>query len=95
MRYDHPMIGAQSVAFDFGNVDFQRDIAPARTFVLYEEVAGLISRRLAQGGSLSNTVVVWQDHFSCDLRFPDELARHKAQMLLEISRCLEANFAPT
>jgi UDP-3-O-acyl N-acetylglucosamine deacetylase len=77
MRYDHPMIGAQSFEFTFDEEGFREKIAPARTFVLYEEVAQLISQRLAQGGSLSNTIVVWQDHLSCDLRFPDELARHK------------------
>jgi UDP-3-O-acyl N-acetylglucosamine deacetylase len=78
MRYDHPMIGAQTFAFDFDEEHFRKEIAPARTFVLYEEVAHLISQRLAQGGSLENTIVVWQDHLSCDLRFPDELVRHKA-----------------
>lgn len=78
MRYDHPMIGAQAFTFTFGEEDFRKEIAPARTFVLYEEVEHLISQRLAQGGSLDNTIVVWQDHLSCDLRFPDELVRHKA-----------------
>lgn len=77
MRYAHPMIGARTVSFVFDEEEFRRAIAPARTFVLYEEVAELLARRLAQGGSLENTVVIWQDHLSCDLRFPDEFARHK------------------
>lgn len=77
MRYAHPMIGAQSFTFAFEQEAFQKDIAPARTFVLYEEVASLISQRLAQGGNLSNTIVVWQERLSCDLRYPDEFARHK------------------
>ncbi|MDO8683860.1 MAG: UDP-3-O-acyl-N-acetylglucosamine deacetylase [Armatimonadota bacterium] len=78
MRYDHPMIGSQTIDFVFEESLFQREIAPARTFVLYEEVASLLTQRLAQGGSISNTIVVWQDHFSCELGFPDELVRHKA-----------------
>ena len=78
MRYDHPMIGAQAFTFTFHEEDFRKEIAPARTFVIYEEVEQLISQRLARGGSLENTIVVWQDHLSCDLRFPDELVRHKA-----------------
>jgi UDP-3-O-[3-hydroxymyristoyl] N-acetylglucosamine deacetylase len=77
MRYDHPMIGAQSFCFSFDESGFRVEIAPARTFVLYEEVEHLISRQLARGGSLSNTIVVCQDRMSCDLRFADELVRHK------------------
>ena len=77
MQYAHPMIGVQSVAFALKGDAFQKEIAPARTFVLYEEVAGLISQRLAQGGNLYNTIVIWQDRLSCELRYPDEFARHK------------------
>ena len=77
LDYDHPMIGAQTVVFTFDEGAFQDEIAPARTFVLYEEVAGLLADRLAQGGSPSNTVVVWRDHLSSALRFSDEFARHK------------------
>lgn len=82
LNYDHPMIGRQCVEFSLGEVDFAAEIAPARTFVLYEEVAALLNQRLAQGGNADNTIVIWQDHFSCPLRFPDELARHKALDLI-------------
>jgi len=77
LKYDHPMIGAQTATFEFDEGAFRDEIAPARTFVLYEEVADLLADRLAQGGSLSNTIVVWRDHLSSDLRFSDEFARHK------------------
>jgi UDP-3-O-[3-hydroxymyristoyl] N-acetylglucosamine deacetylase len=45
--------------------------------VLYEEVAGLLDRELARGGSLENVIVIWRDRMSSPLRFPDELVRHK------------------
>lgn len=77
MRYEHPLIGAQSATFVITESSFSRQIAPARTFVVYEELAGLASQKLAQGGSLANAIVVWHDRLSSDLRFPDELARHK------------------
>ncbi|MBI2844123.1 MAG: UDP-3-O-[3-hydroxymyristoyl] N-acetylglucosamine deacetylase [Armatimonadetes bacterium] len=82
LRYEHPLIGAQTSSFVFSESGFRRDIAPARTFVVYEEIAGLVSQRLAQGGSLANAIVVWQDRLSSDLRFPDELARHKVLDLI-------------
>lgn len=77
MRYEHPLIGSQSVTFVLHEKRFAEDIAPARTFVLYEELPGLKSQELAKGGSIANAIVVWQDRMSSDLRFQDELARHK------------------
>jgi len=82
MRYEHPMIGSQFVRFVLHEKRFARDIAPARTFVLYEELPELKSQQLARGGSLTNAIVVWRDRMSSDLRFRDELARHKVLDLL-------------
>ncbi|MCX8053568.1 MAG: UDP-3-O-acyl-N-acetylglucosamine deacetylase [Armatimonadetes bacterium] len=82
MNYNHPLIGAQSATYEFSEDDFGREIAPARTFVLYEEVAGLLDNDLARGGSLDNAIVVWQDRMSSRLRFPDELVRHKVMDLV-------------
>lgn len=77
LKYDHPIIGRQSSSFEIDADSFKNDIAPARTFVMYEEIAGLIDQHLARGGSLDNAIVVWQDRTSSVLRFEDELARHK------------------
>jgi len=77
MRYEHPLIGAQTATFVISESSFRRQIAPARTFVVYEELAGLAAQQLARGGSLANAIVVWRDGLSSDLRFPDELPRHK------------------
>lgn len=58
---------------------FKKEIAPCRTFALYDEVALLMDRGLIKGGSLENAVVIKDDVvFSKEgLRFPDEMARHK------------------
>jgi UDP-3-O-acyl N-acetylglucosamine deacetylase len=88
MRYDHPMIGTQSATFVMRDGNFLEEIAPARTFVLYEELPGLISRQLAKGGDLSNAIVVWQNSVSTALRFPDELVRHKVLDLVGDLRLL-------
>jgi UDP-3-O-[3-hydroxymyristoyl] N-acetylglucosamine deacetylase len=77
LDYDHPMIGSQTSNYVLNEHDFGSKIAPARTFVLYEEVEELLDRELARGGSLDNVIVVWRDRMSSPLRFPDELVRHK------------------
>jgi UDP-3-O-acyl-N-acetylglucosamine deacetylase len=61
---------------------FAQDLAPARTFCFEEEIAALLELGLGGGGSLENTVVVAESGTSTPLRYPDELARHKALDLL-------------
>src|SRR5437660_3369718 len=58
---------------------FEREIAPARTFVYYEEVQPLMDKNLIKGGSLENAIVVRGDAVLSKepLRFADEFARHK------------------
>jgi UDP-3-O-[3-hydroxymyristoyl] N-acetylglucosamine deacetylase/3-hydroxyacyl-[acyl-carrier-protein] dehydratase len=58
---------------------FEREIAPARTFVYYEDVQPLMEKNLIKGGSLENAVVVRGDAVLSKepLRFPDEFVRHK------------------
>ncbi len=61
---------------------FLRDLAPARTFCLEEWIRTIRSVGLGGGGSIENTVVISDASTSTPLRFPDELARHKALDLL-------------
>lgn len=82
LHYDHPMIGAQSLTYLLEESDYGNQIAPARTFVLYEEVAALLDKELAKGGSIDNVIVIWQDRMSSELRFKDELVRHKIMDLV-------------
>jgi UDP-3-O-[3-hydroxymyristoyl] N-acetylglucosamine deacetylase/3-hydroxyacyl-[acyl-carrier-protein] dehydratase len=58
---------------------FEREIAPARTFVYYEDVAPLMDKNLIKGGSLENAIVVRGESVLSKepLRFGDEFARHK------------------
>src|SRR6266436_9536317 len=58
---------------------FEREIAPARTFVYYEDVQSLMERNLIKGGSLENAIVVRGEAVLSKepLRFPDEFVRHK------------------
>ncbi len=58
---------------------FEREIAPARTFVYYEDVEPLMDKNLIKGGSLENAIVVRGEAVLSKepLRFPDEFVRHK------------------
>ncbi|MGH7936082.1 MAG: bifunctional UDP-3-O-[3-hydroxymyristoyl] N-acetylglucosamine deacetylase/3-hydroxyacyl-ACP dehydratase [Chthoniobacterales bacterium] len=58
---------------------YEREIAPARTFVYYEDVEPLMEKNLIKGGSLENAIVVRGDSVLSKepLRFPDEFVRHK------------------
>ena len=61
---------------------FLREIAPNRTFAFRAEVDALMAQGLARGGSLDNAVVVDTDGYLGELRFPDEIVRHKALDLI-------------
>lgn len=58
---------------------FAKDIAPARTFVFYEDVKPLMDKGLIKGGSLENALVVRGEQVLSKeaLRFKDEFVRHK------------------
>ena len=58
---------------------FEKEIAPARTFVFYEDVKPLIDKGLIKGGSLESAIVIRGDSILSKepLRFPEEFARHK------------------
>jgi len=56
-----------------------REIAPARTFVHYEDVKHLMEKGLIKGGSLENALVIRGESVLSrePLRFADEFVRHK------------------
>jgi UDP-3-O-[3-hydroxymyristoyl] N-acetylglucosamine deacetylase / 3-hydroxyacyl-[acyl-carrier-protein] dehydratase len=58
---------------------YAREIAPARTFVHYEDIKPLLDKGLIKGGSLENAVVIRDESIMSKepLRFPEEFARHK------------------
>ncbi|MEI8294249.1 MAG: bifunctional UDP-3-O-[3-hydroxymyristoyl] N-acetylglucosamine deacetylase/3-hydroxyacyl-ACP dehydratase [bacterium] len=58
---------------------YEKEIAPARTFVFYEDVKPLMDKGLIKGGSLENAIVARGDSVLSKepLRFADEFVRHK------------------
>lgn len=75
---------AESVTAQYHSVrvdqeTFRKEIAPCRTFSLYQEISYLIDRGLIKGGSLDNAIVIMDDVILSKegLRFENEMARHK------------------
>lgn len=77
MDYAHPQVGADIFQFTWGEDDYAKEIAPARTFGFKEEIDYLAKNDLAKGAALHNAIVIAPEGFSTPLRFPDELVRHK------------------
>jgi UDP-3-O-[3-hydroxymyristoyl] N-acetylglucosamine deacetylase len=77
--YDNPHIGTQNLAFELNPDYFEREIAPARTYGLMNDVDAMFAKGLAQGGSFENAVIIADDGVlnPNGLRFPDECVRHK------------------
>jgi len=68
-RYTFVLDGAQS---------FRTQIAPARTFGFVEEIRALERAGLGKGGQLGNFILIGESGLvNTELRFPEELARHK------------------
>jgi UDP-3-O-[3-hydroxymyristoyl] N-acetylglucosamine deacetylase len=72
-------VGPQTYCFELSDAEsFKREIAPARTFGFVEEIRALEAAGLGQGGQLGNFILIGETGIvNTELRFPEELARHK------------------
>ena len=80
LHYPHSSaIGTQYYSFVLSSEGFKKEIAPCRTFSIYEEIAPMIEKGLVKGGSLTNAVIIKENKVlnAEGLRFPDEMVRHK------------------
>lgn len=76
--YPEP-VGSQTYVFELTGAEaFKTEIAPARTFGFVEEIRALEAAGLGQGGQLGNFILIGESGIvNTELRFPEELARHK------------------
>lgn len=76
---DVPFIGTQFYSFPLDPEGFKREIAPCRTFSIYEEIAPLIEKGGIKGGSIDTAVVIKEGKLlnPDGLRFSNEMTRHK------------------
>jgi UDP-3-O-[3-hydroxymyristoyl] N-acetylglucosamine deacetylase len=74
---DHQITGTQYYHFVLTEDNFLREIAPARTIAFRKEIEFLRSQGLAQSNNLNCVVVVGERGYENELRYPDEIVRHK------------------
>ena len=83
IAFDHVAIGTQYASFTITPETFTNEISSARTFCFLREVKMLQEQGLIRGGTLENAVVVGDESIlNDDLRYPDEMVRHKMLDLL-------------
>ena len=83
LDYNHPVLKSQYFSRIVDQNTFEKEIAPCRTFCLYEEAQSLKKMGLGKGANYENTLVVDEHGVKENrLRFPDEFARHKVLDLM-------------
>ena len=75
--HKHPLVARQEFTLEFSTENYIEQIARARTFGFEEELAFLKAHGLAKGGSLENAVIIGKEKFLNELRYADEMVRHK------------------
>jgi UDP-3-O-acyl N-acetylglucosamine deacetylase len=83
MRYPEP-VGEQEHFYTYqGPEYFKAEIAPARTFGFLRDIEKLQTMGLAGGGKLNNCIIIGDEKIiNTDLRYANELARHKVLDIL-------------
>ncbi len=76
-EHKHPLVGKQEYTVALNTENYLQQIAAARTFGFEEELAFLKAHGLAKGGSLENAIVIGKEKYLNELRYADELVRHK------------------
>ena len=83
LSYRHEDLRDQFLSLPILPEIFEREIAPARTFVLKEEAQLLLAHGLGKGANFENTLVFERNlPIENSLRFGDEACRHKMMDLL-------------
>lgn len=73
----HPALGTQYFDIDLTEESFLKEIAAARTVGFMSEIKQLQQMGLGLGGSIDNVVIFDEDKILSEVRFSDELIRHK------------------
>ncbi|MCE2393023.1 UDP-3-O-[3-hydroxymyristoyl] N-acetylglucosamine deacetylase [Candidatus Poribacteria bacterium] len=76
--YDHPKLPTQVATLAIDPETYVSEIAPARSFCFADEIELLRSQGIGKGASYDNVLVIEDDgSTSSELRFPNEVVRHK------------------
>ncbi len=93
-----PLIQSQFYLYSAESSRYKEEIAPSRTFSLYEEIIPFIEKGLIKGGGLENALVIQGDQILNPegVRYKNEMVRHKVLDLIGdlslIGKRLRAHF---
>jgi len=78
----HPssdFLKSQYFSYKVNKDTYKKEIAPSRTYSIYEEIKPLLDNNLIKGGSLKNAVVIKENKVMNEegMRFANEMVRHK------------------
>ncbi|MBF0123492.1 MAG: 3-hydroxyacyl-ACP dehydratase FabZ, partial [Candidatus Omnitrophica bacterium] len=77
LEYEHPLLRGVYTSLVTSEI-FEKELAPNRTFCLFEEAEIVRAKGLGLGANYQNTLVFGKDGVMDNvLRFPDEPVRHK------------------
>jgi UDP-3-O-[3-hydroxymyristoyl] N-acetylglucosamine deacetylase len=93
----HPQnafLNTQYYSYSVQKKTYIKNIAPARTYSIYEEIKPLLDNNLIKGGSLDNAVVIKDNKVLNPegIRFSDEMVRHKVLDLMGDLRLIPERF---
>jgi len=80
LHYPHcPLLRSQYYSFEVQPLRYKQEVAPCRTFSLYEEILPFIEKGLIKGGGLENALIIQEGRILNPegARFEDEMVRHK------------------
>ncbi|NGX57023.1 MAG: UDP-3-O-acyl-N-acetylglucosamine deacetylase [Candidatus Anoxychlamydiales bacterium] len=80
--FHHPsskLLSSQYYSYKVSSQTYKKEIAPSRTFSIYEEIKTLLDNNLIRGGDLNNAVLIKNDKVlnPGGTRFDEEMVRHK------------------
>ncbi len=73
----HPLVGIQYRDFEITQEVYEKEIAPARTIAYEKEIEALRAHGLGLGGTIENVIVYNDERWLNELKYKDELVRHK------------------
>ncbi|MCG8620944.1 MAG: UDP-3-O-acyl-N-acetylglucosamine deacetylase [Proteobacteria bacterium] len=79
IAFREPFIGTSQYTYTHSPHNFATELAAARTFCLYEDIASMHTKGYGFGGSLDNAIVIRDGCMlnEMPLRYADEFVRHK------------------
>ncbi len=77
LAYDDPRIGSEHAVLEITPETFGKEIAPARSFIEYEEAMKLVDAGVVKSDDASQVLIVYPDGVHGEFRVEKEFTKHK------------------